>query len=223
MIKFTNTCEWVLRNGEVLAHDRCLVVTKTEKIEIKWGLDKKIAERRPVAEGEKFRDIEKLNEETPREQWVKKLDGKGLKGPWEAQLVVHLIDDSTMDRFWYPTSTVGGKIAIRDLKQKIAWMRRLRGQNVYPVVLLRNTYMSTGYGGRQRPHFIIVRFVKMGIGVEEALPELPSPTTASGPAMIEAKPVAARQVLDQVTGQAQAIETVEPPSLQEDLGDSVPF
>ena len=38
-------------------------------------------------------------------------------------------------------------------------MRRLRGQHVYPVVTLSNTFMNTKHGGRQRPHFVIKRWV----------------------------------------------------------------
>jgi hypothetical protein len=56
------------------------------------------------------------------------VDGKGLKGPWESQHVVHMLDPLAMDRFWYPTGTTGGRIAVTDLKEKIRWMRRLRGR-----------------------------------------------------------------------------------------------
>jgi hypothetical protein len=41
-------------------------------------------------------------------------------------------------------------------------MRAFRGLNTYPVVRLSNTFMKTRFGGRQRPHLEIVRWIRLG-------------------------------------------------------------
>ena len=67
-----------------------------------------------------------------------------------------------MDRYTFPTGTVGGQIAVRELVDKTKWMRKLRGANVYPVTTLSDTFMPTRFGGRQRPHFEIKRWISFG-------------------------------------------------------------
>jgi hypothetical protein len=72
-------------------------------------------------------------------------------------------------------------------------MRRTRDLNVHAVVTLGDTFMKTKWGGRQRPHFKIVRWVRLGgeAGVEVAA--LPPATTP-----------------------------VQEPSVSEDLNDALP-
>jgi len=84
-----------------------------------------------------------------------------------------------MDKYTFATGTTGGRIAIRELRDKLVWMRRLRGPNVYPVITLADKFMNTKYGGRQRPHFVIRRWVRLGGdgGEVEALPPPPPPKT----------------------------------------------
>ena len=129
---------------------------------------------------QKFPDIEEMNAKVPKKEWAEGPDGKP-RGPWQSQHVFYLLDPKTLDKFSFPTSTAGGKIAIRELCDKLVWMRRLRGPTAYPVIVLSNTFMNTRFGGRQRPNFKIVRWVSLGGegGEVQALPPLPSlaPTT----------------------------------------------
>jgi hypothetical protein len=89
-----------------------------------------------------------------------------------------LVDLKTMGKFTYPTGTTGGQIAIRELRDKILWMRRARGSNVYAVVTLADKFMKTRFGGRQRPHFNIVRWVSLG-GEGGEVAALPAPTISA--------------------------------------------
>jgi hypothetical protein len=73
-------------------------------------------------------------------------------------------------------------------------MRRFRGGSVCPVITLTDTHMNTRFGGRQRPHFDVKRWVNFG-GEGGAQPVLP-PSTG---------------------------HTVEPPTAKEATGDSVPY
>jgi hypothetical protein len=114
------------------------------------------------------------------------------RGPWQAQHVVRLFDPRTMDRFSYPTGTVGGGMCVRDLVDRVKLMRQYRGENVYPVVTLTDTFMPTRYGGRQRPHFNIRKWIKLGDG-GGILSPTESPAL-SGPQTVEAP--TAKEVVD---------------------------
>src|SRR5262249_38155618 len=146
-IKFTNESMWVTNAGEELSADLELVGIDVGRIVQKWR-DQVPIESIFLESGQKFPDIEKMNEDTPREEWTAGPDGKP-RGPWQAQHLVYLLNLATMDRFTFPTGTVGGRIAVHDLVDKTKMMRRFRGANVYPVVTLSDTFMNTRFGGRQ--------------------------------------------------------------------------
>src|SRR5262249_668985 len=156
---------------------------------------------------------EAMNEKVPREDWVEGPDGK-LRGPWQPANFLYLLDPVTGDRVTFVTGTVGGRIAIQELCDKVSWMRRLRGQNVHAVVLLTDAFMKTGLGGRQRPDFKIVRWVRLGGdgGEVEALPPPPSPTTTQSMPITQSVPVT------QTSAQSDLpLKEVKEPSIQEDM------
>jgi hypothetical protein len=178
--KFTNEATWVTRDEEELPSDLELIATDIARLVQKW-IDQQPVETRILEPGEKFPDIEALNEATPRSEWTEGPNGKPC-GPWQAQYVVYLLNPKTMQRYSYATGTVGGSIAVRELRDSVTWMRRLRGANVYAVVTLSDKFMKTRFGGRQRPHFVIVRWITFGGTDAKALPapatEVKEPTLA---------------------------------------------
>ena len=204
LVKFTNEARWVTRDGEELPENLELVAVDVARVVQKWS-DQQPIETIALKPDEKFPGLEKKNEETPREEWVEDQNGN-MVGPWQAQHILYLLDLKTMDKYTYPTGTVGGRIAVRDLRDKIMWMRRLRGPNTYPVILLTDTFMKTNWGGRQRPHFRIVRWVRLGGESDQTVAALPAPV--SSPA----------------TPQAQLdLPEVKEPSIKEEIGDEIPF
>jgi len=218
LIKFTNEGTWVTRDGEELPADLELAAVNVWRVVQKWTPDQG-PDGPPIILGpeQPFPDIEKMNEEAPREEWGEDPSGNP-RGPYQGQHVLHLLDLQTMDKFSYPTATTGGKIAIRELRDKLVWMRRLkRTDNVYPVITLSNKFMNTRFGGRLRPHFEIKRWVQLGGegGEVEALPA-PTPTP--------------QQQLDQFAKPANKpvpqtdlpLTEVKEPTLKEDLNDEIP-
>jgi hypothetical protein len=159
MLKFTNEM-WVTREGEEISAHLELVAVDVRRIVQKWKDQVPVETIRPEP-GQKFPDIEKLNAEIPQQDWIIGPDGKP-RGPWQAQHIVYLINPVTMDRFCFPTGTIGGRICVRDLVDSTQWKRKVSGDNVYPVVTLSDTFMNTRYGGRQRPHFLIKRWITLG-------------------------------------------------------------
>ena len=56
---------------------------------------------------------------------------------------------------------------------------QIRGEHVYPLVILADVHMRTRFGGRQRPSFTIKKWINLG-GDDKVLP-----TPSSGPALVE--------------------------------------
>jgi hypothetical protein len=205
LVKFSNEAAWVLRDGDELTADLELVAVDIARVVQKW-FDQQPVETIILQPHQKFPDIKKMNEETPKEEWVEGPDGKP-RGPWQSQHILYLLDLETMDRYTFPTGTAGGAIAVRELRDKLMWMRRFRGSNVYPVITLADTFFPTRFGGRQRPHFKIVRWVSLGGegGQIEALPPPPPPR----PLQTAAQPDV-------------PLREVQEPSLAEDMNDGIP-
>jgi hypothetical protein len=199
LLKFTNDSTWVTRDDEEIPSDLELVACDVARVTQKW-CDGQPIETRILEPGEKFPDVEAMNAEIPREQWEEGPTGEP-RPPWQNQCVLYLVDLATMEKYTFPSGTVGGKIAIGELRDKLVWMRRVRGLSVYAVILLRDKFMKTKFGGRQRPHFQIVRWVKLG--TEGGGEELSSP-------------------VQQLAAPDSTLPEVQAPSLAEDLNDDLP-
>jgi hypothetical protein len=191
-MKFSNQATWTIGEGVELPKTRELVVANVVRVTQKWGDGP--PKTRILEPGEKFPDVEKLNANTPQSEWREGPDGK-LHGPYQNAYVVYLLDMSNADRFTYVASTIGGGIAVRDLVDRTRWMRSFRGENVYPIVTPSDTFMNTRFGGRQRPHFVIKRWV--ALGGEGALPPTEPAPALSGPQTVE-PPTAKEAVNDEI-------------------------
>lgn len=202
LVKFTNEVTWVA-NGEELPADLELIAIDVLRIVQRWK-DKTPIETMVVEPGQPIPDVEAMNEKVPKSEWVDGADGK-KRGPWQFQRLFYLLDPRDMTKYTYATGTVGGEIAIREITDKTKWMRRFRGGRIYPVLVLSDTHMRTKFGGRQRPHFIIKRWVQLG----EDGSMLPGP---EGPPKIEAPKTPAAQ-----------LRAVAEPKLDEQMNDTIPF
>jgi len=92
------------------------------------------------------------------------------------------------------------------------------------VIRLSDTYMRTKFGGRQRPHFLIKRWIALGDG-DRALPA-PDPSTApqSTQAQLEHFAGTPETVAPPSAPPLPEARVVEPPSLKEEAGgDEIPF
>ena len=221
-IKFTNESTWVTRDGEELSPDVELVAVDIGRVVQKWK-DQMPTETIILEPGQKFPNIDELNNKTPRSEWTKGPDGN-LRGPWQAQHLLYLLNLQTMDRYTFPTGTTGGAIAIRDLVDRTKWMRRYRGESIYAVVTLSDTFMNTRFGGRQRPNFIIKRWVNLG-DEEKGLP-----APEQSPPVAQLKPAEATEPDKKTTTTTKrgvthinTPKTVEQPTLKEELNDEIPI
>jgi len=209
MLKFDNTAQWKTRDDDELPDGLELIIGGIERVVQRWQDGKPVnGETRILQPGEKFPDVKALNAAVPETEWEEGPDGT-RRGPYQCQSIVYFVDPKTMDRYTYPTGTVGGSIAIRDVKDKTIWMRRVRGANVFPVVTLGDVFMNTRFGGRQRPHFQIVRWVRLGgEGAGEA-PALPAPAETAALPVVDAPSMADDFLNDSIDD--IGTEVAEPP------------
>jgi hypothetical protein len=123
-LRFSNDAEWIA-NGEIIGPDVELLVEDLSRVVQKWGKDKgPPLETIVLGPGQKFPDVEDMNERIPRTEWIQGM--AGLKGPWQAGFILHLLDMRTMTKYDWPTATVGGAICIRQLRDRIVSMRKFR-------------------------------------------------------------------------------------------------
>lgn len=180
-LKFTNDYKWVkAESQEMMPPDLELVVVDEARVVIRFN--GKVPEQRVLGPGEKFPNLKALNDTVPKEEWKTDFNGN-LVGPWQAQHILFLLNEQTLDKYSFPTSTTGGTLCVVAIVDKIKWMRKYRGERVVPVVTLFDTFMKTRFGGaaggRQRPHLIIKRWIRLGAGTELPAQAEPKQLTSS--------------------------------------------
>src|SRR5262249_14050944 len=180
-----------------------LVVLDVQRKVQKWLTDDGPAETIVLAPGAKWPDIEAMNASCPQSEWREKF-GK-MTGPWAGEHVVLFADTSvTMQGYWWPSpvTTIGSAVCVRNLVSQVKLMRQFRGELVHPVVDLSHQFMNTAYGGRERPHLEIKRWITFGGGGR---------LLASNTPVIETTP------------NSVGIQTVEKPTAKEVTGDEIMF
>jgi hypothetical protein len=188
--------------GPLVVHD---VLRKVQK----WLDDTRPAETIVLAPGQPWPDIEKLNAECPKDQWREKFNR--FQGPWAGEHVVLFFDDKTMVRYWWPSpiTTIGSAIAVRELVAQTKLMRSYRGEHIYPLVELSHTFMSTNYGGRERPNLIVKSWVRFGEGGSLVLPPSNEPVLTGSATAAASNPL--------------GMQTVEKPTAKEVTGDEIKY
>src|SRR5262245_46199533 len=95
-LKFTNEARWETAPDGDDCTDKELTAVNVRRAEVRWGQDNgPPKDSREVAPGEEFRDLDALNETIPKSEWREGFDGN-LKGPWERQYILDLIDLGSM-------------------------------------------------------------------------------------------------------------------------------
>jgi hypothetical protein len=149
-----------------------------------------------------FPDLDGLNAAIPMEQWDEGINGP--RPPWSHQYICYLVDLRDGSIYTFINNTVGAQIAVGRLTEKVKWMRRLRGPQVRPLVLLDHRPMPTKHGAvKQRPEFTIVEWRNLG-----------------GGGLVEIKPA---PQLPPAQGTEQIGKPVKPVTAAEELNDDLPF
>lgn len=158
---------WSSRDGSDLP-SALIGLATTEALQ-RWQ-DQKPAETIIRTPGQPLPDVDALNAKIPKKKWEAGLDGNP-RPPWVKQHIVYLLDPRDASLFTYLNSTAGAWIAVRELRDKVAMMRKLRGVNVVPLIELSAKPMKTQFGMKQRPFFKIIDWRDLG-GSQTAVPAI---------------------------------------------------
>jgi hypothetical protein len=183
--------KWTDKDGtKIPADTKLLAWATTEALQL-WR-NKLPVETIIKQPGEPLPDVDELNSDIPQAEWEMGLNGP--RPPWVKQHVVYLLNPTDGGELTFISSTTGAAIAVEQLRDKVRNMRMLRGGQVVPVVELGSKSMTTRFGTRLRPEFIITQWRNLG-----------------GPATAPA--------LNHEIG-----SLIEEPTLAEEMGeDSIPF
>jgi hypothetical protein len=147
---------------------RRIVAVATDVIIQRWK-DQRVVE---LITAKPLPDLDILNDAVPRKEWEVDLNGNP-RPPYQRTFLTYFLDLDTADRTTFVSSTAGGGIAVRGLKDKVIWMRRLRGANVVPQVELTFAPMPTRFGMKKRPDFKVVGWADLSSGLSAAPAQLP--------------------------------------------------
>jgi hypothetical protein len=152
--------QWTDGDGEPFPPDTKLLVLATAMALQHWK-DKKPVETILKQPGQPLPDIDELNSKIPKKQWEPGLDKKP-RPPWVRQHIAYLLNPTDAGLFTFINSTAGATIAVDRLRNKVKWMRQLRGGNVHPLVKLDCKPMKTQVGPKLRPEFTILEWRQLG-------------------------------------------------------------
>jgi hypothetical protein len=157
-------------------------------------------------------DVEELNEKVPREEWVQGKFDEEARPPWQLVHAIHLTRIPDCNPFTYVNGTVGTRIAIDRLHDRVEAYQRIRGGNVAPLVSLDSKLMRTAFGEKLRPEFSIKDWRMLG-----------DPQTSL---MIEHQPPQIEQPKADVVKAKTVVSIgkhVKPITAAEEFEDSIPF
>jgi hypothetical protein len=192
LIKYSGDNGWT-ESGFPVESNKKLAAVAVNKVLQRWQEERVIETiaQKPLP------DAEEMNAAIPQIEWDKGPDGKP-RPPWQLAHIVYLLDIETCEKLTFVSASIGAKIAVCALQDRVAWMRKLRGADVVPQVELSFKPMSTRFGMRKRPDFKIVGWLDLRAGAG-----------ASPPALRQLPPT--------------ELNEVTPPGTAEEMNDALPF
>jgi hypothetical protein len=133
---------WLIDGRDVTG--MLLTVIGVRNVVNKWSADNRPLVTNILTPGVKFPDFKALNAKEPQSEW--RMAFGQLRGPWEGQHCLYLIDEH-FNRFTWasPTSTIGSAIAVEEIVDHIKMLRKFRGSNVYAVVELGHVHFRNRF------------------------------------------------------------------------------
>jgi hypothetical protein len=186
------------KDGTAFAPDTRLIVLGTAEALQLWRNNKPV-ETIKKEPGKPLPDIDELNSKIPESDWEVGLDKK-LRKPWVKQYLAYMLDPKDASIYTYINSTFGALKAVSRLKDKVKWMRALRGSRVVPIVRLDSAPMPTAHGLKQRPEFTVIDWRDLGDGNGEGNLPPPKPVPAIEHVGKPVKPVSTKEVFNDEIG-----------------------
>jgi hypothetical protein len=198
-------------NGrELICYDKTYAV-------IRWNDDNMPEEVIPLARGAPCPNLTEMNAAIPQSQWRTGLNGNP-EPPYQLQRCLEFLNPKNMERLSWPhnITVVGSSRAAEELEGRIKITRRLRGEDVYPMVKLESKHMPTRYGGRERPCLSIIDWVRLG---EHGIERIEVNVTTQPQLERVAKAGPAKSAQQSVL----PIQSVPEVTLKEEIADDIPW
>jgi hypothetical protein len=159
-------------DGDGLTPPAEMLVIGSDRVLRCWGADNDLLDYEVEQPGEPLPDVDELNAKIPEEEWGSDLNNEP-RPPWERCVRAFLLDPEKANVYTFLNSTVGARIAVERLEDRIKWKRAIRGANVVPVVKLDSRPMKTKKAGvtKQRPEFTVIDFREFS-GAKLAFPQI---------------------------------------------------
>jgi hypothetical protein len=200
-----------------------------------WGADHALLDYVVEQPGEPLPDVDELNRQIPQEEWGSDLNNQP-RPPWERCWRVFLLDLETASVYTFINGTTGARIAAERLKDRIKWMREIRGAAVVPIVQLDSRPMKTKFGPKMRPEFTVIEWRERSVKHDAPLIEhQPDATEALGERLRDAKTEGsdrggfrdgvvedALKEPEKKKAEATIGKPVKPVTIQEELDDEIP-
>ena len=148
--------DWSDREGTKYSLGTEMMALSTAEALQQWR-DQKVVDVIVKVPGQPLPSLDELNDTIPQKTWEKGIDGKP-RPPWQHVYIIYLLRPTDASVFTLINSTKGTQICYDRLKDKVKWMRTLRGNKVYPLVKLDNRPMSTGFGIKKRPELTVLEW-----------------------------------------------------------------
>jgi hypothetical protein len=196
---------WSVKNDPTFRADAQFLCIGTGEGLQSWQ-NQMVIESRRKTPGVNLSDLrDELNARIPREQWEADLSGKP-RAPWQHVWFAYLVRLSDGAIFTLINSTVGCRICVRELADRVEVTPTLRQMHVAPIVKLGCKPMKTEFGIKQRPHFEIVEWRSFGTP--------PAPTPVQGPKTPQ---------IGSPVDPTQVGKPVKPVTTAEEMNDALPF
>jgi hypothetical protein len=153
---------WSVRDGTTIPPETQLLAIATGEALQCWH-DQTVVDVIPKRPGQNLPDVKELNGKIPQEEWEMGLDGQP-RPPWQHVFLAYLINIQDASMFTFINNTVGCRIAVERLQDRIQWMQALRGKRVVPLVKPDSKPMKTKHGQKIRPEFTIIDWREIGGG-----------------------------------------------------------
>jgi hypothetical protein len=202
---------WSTSDGTKLTPDMQWIALGTAEAIQRWKNNKPVETIKKTL-GVPLPDVEELNAKIPQSEWEMGLDRKP-RSPYQHQYLVYLLNPNDASLITYINSTFGALKAVSALKDKVKWMRALRGARVVPIVTLGSKPMPTTFGMKIRPEFVVVEWRSLDDGAGES--NLPPPTTPTPPVQaIEHKPAPVEHCAKEQAPPRESAKPVEPTEIE---------
>jgi hypothetical protein len=197
------------KGGTVIPKDKRFLVLGTAEAQQHWEDGQLVEERIKKPNAPFLETVDELNAQIPQDRWEEGLNGP--RAPWSHVFAVYLLDLTEGAIYTAMNSTTGMAAATRELKEKVKWMRALRGQTVNPIVTLGSQLHSKKWK-KLRPSFEPVEWRNLGTPAQSPALLAPHPDTSPGVKVEE--PTLAEQMNDEVPWNDSPDINAPPPKIE---------